>query len=71
MLRLQGHEGTSTSAVFDPSGMVLYTGGDDGTVRRYTCRICGGVDDLLVLADSRLAGTRRVISDEERERYFD
>jgi WD40 repeat protein len=71
MLRLQGHEGTSTSAVFDPSGMVLYTGGDDGTVRRYTCRICGGVDDLLVLADSRLAGTRRVVSDEERERYFD
>jgi WD40 repeat protein len=70
MLRLQGHEGTSTSAVFDPSGSIVYTGWDDGTVRRYECRICGGVEDLLVLADSRLAGTRRVISEEERERYF-
>jgi WD40 repeat protein len=70
MLRLQGHEGTSTSAVFDPSGTIVYTGWDDGTVRRYECRICGGVEDLLVLADSRLAGTRRMISEEERERYF-
>ena len=70
MLRLQGHMGTTTSAVFDPSGTVVYTGGEDGIVRRYECRICGGVKDLLALADSRLAGTRRVISDEERERYF-
>jgi hypothetical protein len=62
--------GTTTSAVFDPSGTVVYTGGEDGIVRRYECRICGGVEDLLALADSRLAGTRRVISDEERERYF-
>jgi WD40 repeat protein len=70
MLRLQGHEGTTTSAVFDPSGTVVFTGGDDGAVRRYECRICGGVNDLLALADRRLVGTRRVMSGEERERYF-
>ena len=70
MLRLQGHEGTTTSAVFDPSGTVVFTGGDDGAVRRYECRICGGVNDLLALADRRLVGTGRVMSGEERERYF-
>ncbi|MFL5917541.1 MAG: WD40 repeat domain-containing protein, partial [Gaiellaceae bacterium] len=71
LLRLQGHEGTTTAAVFDPSGTRIYTGGDDGTVRLYACRICGDLDALLALADTRLAGTRRVLTDEERERYFD
>jgi WD40 repeat protein len=70
MLRLQGHEDTSTAAVFGPDGKVVYTGGKDGTVRRYHCAICGGIHDLLVLAESRIAQTRRLISDEERERYF-
>ena len=70
VLRLAGHEGTATSVTFDPTGAIIYTGGIDGTVRRYACRICGGIDDLLALADSRLAGTHRVISEEETDQYL-
>ena len=70
VLRLAGHEGTATSVTFDPTGVIIYTGGIDGTVRRYACRICGGIDDLLALADSRLAGTHRVISEEETDQYL-
>ena len=46
------------------------TGGADGTVRTYGCEICGGVDDLLALAESRLAGTRRELTQDEREHYL-
>jgi WD40 repeat protein len=70
LLRLSGHEGTTTAATFDPSGADIYTGGKDGTVRRYECRVCGGIPELLALADSRLAATRRTLSEEERDRYF-
>jgi WD40 repeat protein len=70
ILRLQGHEGTTTAATFDPSGTVIVTGGVDGTVRSYVCEICGGVDDLLALAESRLAATRRELTREEREQFL-
>ena len=59
VLRLKGHEGTVTAVAFDPSGRTIVTGGADGTVRTYRCEICGGVDELIPLAESRLAGTRR------------
>jgi hypothetical protein len=38
-------------------------------VRLYRCAICGGTDELVALADARLAGTGRVPTDEERQRY--
>ena len=50
---------------------MIVTGGVDGTVRTYRCEICGGVDQLIELAESRLAGTRRELTAEERERYLD
>ena len=46
------------------------TGGVDGTVRTYVCEICGGVDDLLALAESRLAATHRELTPEEREQFL-
>jgi WD40 repeat protein len=70
VLRLQGHEGPTTAAVFDPTGKVIYTGGADGTVRRYRCQVCGDLSDLRVLADARIAATRRQLTDDERARYL-
>ena len=43
--------------------------GQDGTVRLWACTICGGIDELVALADARLAAHRRVPTDEERRRY--
>ncbi len=70
VMRLQGHEGQFTSAAFDPSGRTIVTGGVDGTVRRYDCEICGGLGDLVELAERRLAATGRELTAEERERYL-
>jgi WD40 repeat protein len=70
VLRLQGHEGTATAATFDSSGRRIVTGGVDGTVRTFGCDVCGGLDDLLALADQRLAATRRELTRDEREQFL-
>ena len=67
---LQGHEGKLLSVAFAPDGQQVATGGDDGTVRSYRCDICGGIDELIALADERLAKTGRVLTDAERARYL-
>jgi hypothetical protein len=59
-----------TAATFDSSGKRIVTGGVDGTVRVYECVICGELDDLITLAEERLAATGRELTPEERERYF-
>jgi WD40 repeat protein len=70
VVRLQGHEGTLTSVDFDPTGRTIVTGGLDGTIRRYVCEICGGLDDLVALARKRLAATGRELTPAEREQYL-
>ena len=70
VVRLRGHDGVLTSAGFDPSGRTIVTGGVDGTVRTYRCEICGGLDELVELAERRLGATGREFMAEERERYF-
>jgi len=70
VLRLQGHEGTLTSAAFDQTGHTIVTGGVDGTVRTYRCEICGGLGKLIELAERRLAATRRELTPDERELYL-
>ncbi len=70
LLRLQGHDGTLTTATFDPTGHTVFTGGVDGTVRTYECGLCGGLDELVSLAEARLAATRRGLTPDERERYL-
>jgi WD40 repeat protein len=69
--RLQGHEGTLTAAAFAPDGVTIVTGGVDGAIRTYRCEICGGLDELLALAQERLAATGRQLTDGERERFLD
>ena len=33
----------------------VVTAGEDGTVRTYDCTVCGDLDDLIQLAEERLA----------------
>lgn len=51
---LGGHVEPLTSASFGPDGRVL-TSSRDGTVRTYRCQLCGGADDLLSIARTRLS----------------
>jgi WD40 repeat protein len=59
LLFLDGHEGRLLAATFDAAGRRIETIGVDGTIRAYDCIICGGVPELLRLADARLAATGR------------
>jgi len=71
IVRLQGHDGAVAAAVFDPTGRWIYTGGaTDRTIRRYRCAICGGLDDLVRLAQARIAITGREFSPRERAKYL-
>jgi WD40 repeat protein len=67
---LRGHRGPVASAAFAPNGRTILTGGVDGTVRTYRCDICGPLDELVGLADLRLAATGRELSAEERAKYL-
>jgi WD40 repeat protein len=55
VLDLDGNDRVLTSAAFSPTGWRVATGGESGNVRTYDCRLCGGVDELVDLAESRLA----------------
>lgn len=69
-LFLRGHRGRLVSAAFDAAGRRIATVGADGTLRSYTCAFCGGIGDLLPLAERRLAATGRQLTPSERRRYF-
>jgi WD40 repeat protein len=64
-----GHRPRVMSAAFDPSGRYVLTAGSDRTVRRAVCVVCGGLEDLLALAEAQLAGSGRKLTADERERY--
>jgi WD40 repeat protein len=52
---LRGHVGPLTAAEFAPGGYKVFTAGQDGTVRTYTCDVCAPLSGLLALADRRRA----------------
>jgi WD40 repeat protein len=66
---LMGPPGPFTAASFQDDSRTIVARSEDGTVSIYDCRICGGVAELLELANERLAATRRELTPEERELY--
>lgn len=67
---LRGHTGRLVGAGFGAGGLDVVTAAVDGTVRSYRCDICGGLDELVRLADRRLAETGRTLSAAEQRRYL-
>jgi hypothetical protein len=39
------------------NGQTVVTASKDGTIRVYHCEICGGIDELLLLAQRRLSSS--------------
>jgi WD40 repeat protein len=70
LLFLDGHQGLLLAAGFDRSGRRITTIGADGTVRTYSCDVCGGTAELLRLAARRLQATGRSLTPDERLRYL-
>ena len=64
---LLGHRGPLTSASFSPDGRHVLTSGTDGTVRTYDCEACAPPDELIAIAEARLAETGRQLKPAEEE----
>ncbi len=58
MLLLDGRDRILTSVDFSPAGWRIASGGERGAVRSYDCRLCGGIDELVKLAEERLEQLR-------------
>jgi WD40 repeat protein len=56
---LRPREPLLTAVAFSPAGWRIATGGSDGSVRTYDCRLCAGDRQLVALAQARLARLRR------------
>jgi WD40 repeat protein len=67
---LRGHTDSLTSASFSHDGRRILTSSRDGTVRTYKCELCAGIDELLTLANARLAALSRFLTPAERTRYI-
>jgi WD40 repeat protein len=55
---LAGHVGNLTAAAFAPKGTLIATAGEDGSIRTYSCTLCGTTPQLLRIAKARLAATQ-------------
>ena len=66
---LVGPEGPFRAVAFRDDSRTIVARTEDGTVSVYDCRICAGIDELLELADVRLAATGRELTPEERALY--
>jgi WD40 repeat protein len=51
---MSGHRPVVRTALFEPDSRRIITAGTDGTVRRYTCEVCGHLPSLLALARARI-----------------
>jgi WD40 repeat protein len=70
LLLLSGLGRLLTSA-FDTTGLAVVAVGSDGTLGRYACEVCAGVEELLAVADRRIAATGRELTPQERRHYLD
>ena len=62
--------GPVTAAVFSADGRHIVTSSGDGTVRTFECTVCGGLSELVRLAERRLASLEAGLSEAERLRYL-
>lgn len=69
-LFLRGYEGRVLAAAFDRTGRRITAFGADGTLRAYQCEVCGGIPELLRLAERRVAATGRTLTETERRRFL-
>jgi WD40 repeat protein len=67
---LRGHTGQLRSVDFSPDGKQILTASLDGTVRTYTCEICGNLPQLVTLARERLERTSSALTATQRARYL-
>jgi len=65
---LYGPKAPLTAAAFEPDSRTIVSREEGGVVRRHVCELCGEIDELTALAESRLRATRRMLTDEERAR---
>ncbi len=67
---LYGPKPPVTAVGFEPDSRAVVTRERDGVVRRWECELCGGLDELEVLGETRLGDTGRKLTDDERARYL-
>jgi hypothetical protein len=58
-LRLKPREPSLSAVAFSPKGWRIVTGGIDGSIRTYDCRLCGRDRQLVAIARARLARLHR------------
>jgi WD40 repeat protein len=69
LMYLYGPKTHPVAAGFEGDSRTVVTREEDGTVRRYFCELCGGLQELTALARSRLAATGRRVTNAEQARY--
>jgi WD40 repeat protein len=67
---LYGPPGPFTAVAFTPDSRTIVAASGKRVVTRFECRICGGIPELLALAEERLAATGRQLTPQERELYL-
>jgi WD40 repeat protein len=68
---LYGPRSPVTAVAFEPDSRGVVSVEKDGVVRRWRCELCGGLDELTALAQERLRGTGRTLTEEQRARFLD
>jgi WD40 repeat protein len=67
LVEIREHKDFVNSAMFNPNGSFIVTASRDKTAKIYVCDICGSIEDMLVLAKTRVT---RELTPEERKRYL-
>ncbi|MBP2327453.1 WD40 repeat protein [Kibdelosporangium banguiense] len=67
LVALRGHGASVEQVAFQPDSAGLFTAHGDGTARFVRCEVCGPIDEVRTMADSRVT---RSLTAEERETYL-
>jgi WD40 repeat protein len=67
---LYGPKEPLTAVAFGRDSRTIVAREEGGVVRRYFCELCGGLDELKELAQTRLDATGSTLTDEEKARYL-